>query len=365
MRGPRGGRRPLLLLVLIAIALVVVLAALFTVGPLAHRGEGPPFTGKLNTPLGGRRYRVTAWITAGAPTLQAALKPAAIDEVDADWYMSQADGTVTAGRDEDLALVKPMRKDGLQVFATVTNRATDRSSFDGKIAGAVLASPESRARQVQALVDLAVTKGYDGIDLDWEMVPVADRDAFSAFATELAAALHQQRRLLSVAVFPKTSEPGDWDTQKASDYAALGKAVDEFKVMTYSFSGPWSGPGPQAPLDWTARVLTFAQSVVPARKIYMGTAVLRVRLARRHGHRGAAGPGCGADRQGALQGRARRGLRRGRPELHRRRRGAARALFPGPTGRRSQARQPDAGISRRSAGFRSGRWAARTRRSGG
>ncbi len=247
-----------------------MLAVLFTVGPLAHRSEGPPFTGKLNAPLGDRRYRVTAWITAGAPTLQAALKARAIDEVDADWYMSQADGSVTAGRDEDLALVKTMRKDGLQVFATVTNRATDRSSFDGKIVGAILASSGSRARQVQALVDLAVTKGYDGIDLDWEEVPVADRDAFSAFATELAAALHRQHRLLSVAVFPKTSEPGDWDTQKATDYAAVGKAVDEFKVMTYSYSGPWSGPGPQAPLDWTARVLSFALSVVPAHKIYMG-----------------------------------------------------------------------------------------------
>ena len=33
---------------------------------------------------------------------------------------------------------------------------------------------------------------------------------------------------------------------------------------------PWSGPGPQAPLAWVDRVLTFAESVVPVRKISMG-----------------------------------------------------------------------------------------------
>jgi spore germination protein YaaH len=46
--------------------------------------------------------------------------------------------------------------------------------------------------------------------------------------------------------------------------------VDEFKIMTYSYSGSWSGPGPQVPLAWLDRVLFFAQSKVPARKISMG-----------------------------------------------------------------------------------------------
>ena len=73
-----------------------------------------------------------------------------------------------------------------------------------------------------------------------------------------------------MAVFPKTSEPGRWDSQKSADYHALGQSVDELKVMTYSFSGPWSGPGPQAPLAWTRAVLGFAQSVVPPAKVYMG-----------------------------------------------------------------------------------------------
>ena len=86
----------------------------------------------------------------------------------------------------------------------------------------------------------------------------------------LATALHARHRLLSVAVFAKTFEPGKWDSQKVYDYHALGEAVDELKIMTYSFSGPWSSPGPQAPLGWTRAVIDFARTVVPAKKIYMG-----------------------------------------------------------------------------------------------
>jgi len=112
--------------------------------------------------------------------------------------------------------------------------------------------------------------GYDGIDLDWEALKAADRDRFSSLVEELAAALHAKHRFLSIAVAPKTSEPGEWDNQIFADWDRIGKAVDEFKIMTYSYSGSWSDPGPQAPLAWVDRVLSFAESKVPARKISMG-----------------------------------------------------------------------------------------------
>ena len=86
----------------------------------------------------------------------------------------------------------------------------------------------------------------------------------------LARPCTRTHRLLSVAVFAKTSEPGRWDSQKATDYRALGAVVDELKIMTYSYSGPWSSPGPQAPLAWTQGGDRLRAHLVPARKIYMG-----------------------------------------------------------------------------------------------
>jgi spore germination protein len=251
-------------------AVGLILAVLVTLGlaRLSCRDQQPPFTGRLGEPGGGRAYRVTAWSRGDPASISAALKAKAIDEVDFVWYLSQADGTVTAER-EDLDLVQSTRRNGAQAFATVVNRKPG-GGFDGAIAARILATPASRHAHLEALAKLVVDKGYDGLDLDWELVPVADRDRFSAFVEELASALHQEDRLLSIAVFPKESEPGAWVTQKAADYQRLGAAVDEFKVMTYSYSGGWSGPGPQTPLAWADRVLTFAASQVAPQKVLMG-----------------------------------------------------------------------------------------------
>jgi spore germination protein len=264
---PRRGPRPLFILVLIAALLVVVIAA---VALATHDMKGTEsFSGKVNAPGGGRHQRVTAWLTSTSRSLDTALAAHALDEVDADWYTIGADGAVSAGP-ENLALIVSARAHGVQAFATVTNRPSSRGSFTSSIPRAILSSPARQKRAIAALVALAVAKGYDGIDIDWELVPVAQRNAFSQFVADLATALHARHRLLSVAVFAKTFEPGKWDSQKVYDYHALGAAVDELKIMTYSFSGPWSSPGPQAPLAWTRAVIDFARTVVPAKKIYMG-----------------------------------------------------------------------------------------------
>jgi len=264
-------RERLLALLLLAGVLAVVVALLFTVGPFAtHLGRpGKPPLGYLRTPLGGRQYRVSAWTLGSVASLAAATAARAVDEIDFDWYHAQADGAVTA-ENENLDLVAAARDHDLNIFATVTNTRDAGGSFIRGVAAAILATPELRRRLVSNLVTLVEDKGYDGIDLDWEALKAADRDRFSSFVEELAAALHGKHRFLSIAVTPKTAEPGQWDNQIYADWARIGKAVDEFKIMTYSYSGSWSDPGPQAPLAWLDRVLSFAESKVPARKISMG-----------------------------------------------------------------------------------------------
>jgi spore germination protein len=250
---------------------VLLIVLLFTKGPLAHhlqRPGGDPL-GYIREPLGDRQYRVTAWTIGGGGSLRAAVAANAVDEVDFDWYHSQANGRVRA-QHEDLELVAEAADAGLNVFATVVNSPKSGAAFSRDVAVAILATKATRRRHIEALVRLVKDKGYDGIDLDWEELTAADRDKYSLFVEELAAALHAEKRFLSIAVYPKTSEPGRWPSQQAMDYRRLGAAVDEFKLMTYAYSGPWSGPGPQSPYTWLDQVLTFAQSKVPATKISMG-----------------------------------------------------------------------------------------------
>ena len=143
---------------------------------------------------------------------------------------------------------------------------------------------------------------------------------------------------------PRPPSPASWDSQKVYDYHALGAAVDELKIMTYSFSGPWSSPGPQAPLGWTRAVIDFARTVVPAKKIYMGLPFYGYDW-----HAGGATAVQAADaerpdRGPPLQGRPRRGLGRSRPELHRHPGREARAVVHRPPCARDQARPARVGF---------------------
>ena len=271
VRRARLRRQRLLALLLLAGVLVLLVVLLFTVGPFAtHLGRpGKPPIGYLRQPLGGRRYRVSAWTLGSAASLEAAANAQALDEVDFDRYHAQANGSVTADK-ENLDLVAAARAHDLNIFATVTNTASAGAAFSHGTAAAILASPALRSHLIDNLVTLVEDKGYDGIDLDWEALKAGDRARFSSFVAELAAALHAKHRFLSIAVTPKTGEPGQWDAQIAEDWVRLGRAVDEFKIMTYGYSGSWSAPGPQTPLAWLDRVLSFAEKTVPARKISMG-----------------------------------------------------------------------------------------------
>lgn len=218
---------------------------------------------------GASRQRICAWSRGNAASLERAAAAHALDEIDFDWYHSLADGSLRP-QGENLKLLARARALQVKAFATITNRLTHTTPFDAGIASAILSTAARRRAHVARLVGLCVTKGFDGIDLDWEDMKAADRARFTAFVQELASKLHASGKLLSIAVYPKTSEPGSWDAQRAEDYARLGAAVDEFKVMTYAFSGGWSKPGPQMPLYWAKQVLAFVTSRVPARKVYMG-----------------------------------------------------------------------------------------------
>jgi chitinase len=113
-----------------------------------------------------------------------------------------------------------------------------------------------RAQHEAAIVSLVTSKGYDGIDLDYEHLPDTDKAAFSLFATELGALLHAQGKTLSFAV-------GGLTTAKYShwDYDVLSTAADQLHVMGYDFHYLGSHPGPVAPLGWIKQVLGYINTI--------------------------------------------------------------------------------------------------------
>ncbi len=152
------------------------------------------------------------------------------------------------------------------------------SITDGTGAGhmsAVIRDSSKRAALVDQVVNLVMSNGYDGIDLDFEKFAFSDgqstwaatRPAWVTFIAELGAQLRARGKKLAVAV-PPMGVPGNdyW----VYDWAAIGPHIDKLRIMAYDYS--WCTPGPiGGPLSWVEKVAAYAVSVLPPAKVQLGT----------------------------------------------------------------------------------------------
>ena len=213
-----------------------------------------------------KTYEVTIW----APYLSVLERQTLIAnaeliaEVNPVWYELTSSSEI-AGSVQSPAAFDEARTASIRVVPSLVNGGFDRDRV-----AAIIHDPARRAQHVAEIVALVVDNDFDGIDVDYESLFPEDRDAFSLFIEELAHALHAQDKLLSVAVHAKRDDEGSWAGPQAQDWARLGAAVDEFKIMTYDFHYSTSEAGPIAPLDWIDEVLSYAATVVPPEKTYVG-----------------------------------------------------------------------------------------------
>jgi spore germination protein len=143
------------------------------------------------------------------------------------------------------------------------------NGFDGKLAHSAMVT--NKDTMIANLVKLAKTGGYNGLNLDFEAIEMADRDAYTAFVTELATQLHADGLTLVLSVPAKAADDKSDDWSYPFDYAAIGKVADLLQLMTYDQNGPdWSDPGPVAGADWVESCLKYAVSVVEPSKLLLG-----------------------------------------------------------------------------------------------
>lgn len=172
---------------------------------------------------------------------------------------------------ETAAGMDRLRTLGIPVVPTIANVTNGRWAYDP--VADILHDPAAMTQHVKDIVTLVTQHGYAGIDIDYEDLHGSDRAAFSTFVANLADALHAKHKILSVAVFAKSSDAGDDQRNVAQDYAAIGDAADEVRVMAYDYHWAASAPGPVAPITWVQQVLDYAKTQIPAEKIVLGIPV--------------------------------------------------------------------------------------------
>ena len=162
---------------------------------------------------------------------------------------------------------------GLTVLPAIAD-----GSGKGRMAS-TLADPALRAQHVADIVALVVANGYDGIDLDYEVFAFSDGSSswgatqpnWTAFVTELGAALKAQGKLLAVTIPPPCNTAGSCGPRSGYwvyNIAGIAPAVDRIRIMAYDYHV--NGIGPIAPMPWVRSIVQYSVSVMDPAKLQIG-----------------------------------------------------------------------------------------------
>lgn len=97
-------------------------------------------------------------------------------------------------------------------------------------------SPANRATFIKNIVNMMQARGYDGVDINWEEIGVADDAQFIALIQELRVALDgiNPRPLL-------TMPPTTGADARPELVAKVAQQLDQINLQTYVMSGPYPG----------------------------------------------------------------------------------------------------------------------------
>jgi hypothetical protein len=196
-------------------------------GPRAFR---PPARGQLPPPTPGPKVKVYGYLPYWETDDLAGLPWDRLTDLELFAATADADGSLSATSWWDAAVdaVAIAKVYGVKVHLCAL-------SFDSGAMGALLASSASRASLVENLVSWVEGTGADGVNLDFEGLPVANKQDM----VDLAAALDAAVGDVSLAT-PAVDWAGAWD------YSELSKHADLF-VMGYDYH--WSTSPEAGPVD--------------------------------------------------------------------------------------------------------------------
>ncbi|GMO59892.1 MAG: hypothetical protein Ta2A_05950 [Treponemataceae bacterium] len=111
---------------------------------------------------------------------------------------------------------------------------------------------------------LAAAEDYDGLQIDFELIPKRDGGTFLSFLNELRKGLGNKSLTVALPARTKTIQDDVYD------YKNIGAVVDRIIVMAYDEHWSTSRPGPIASMRWCKNVGQYSLDTLGAEKLVMG-----------------------------------------------------------------------------------------------
>jgi spore germination protein len=181
-------------------------------------------------------------------------------------YQVNPDGGLTAPSGD--SVIQAAREKSVAPMMVVTN-LKEGGGFNSDLAHTILINEKVQDTLLDNIVKI-LANGYYGLDIDFEYIFPYDRESYNNFLRKVTAKLHPLGYIVTTALAPKLSADQSGLLYEAHDYPAHGLIVDHVILMTYEWGFMYGPARAVAPIDQVEKVLQYAVSAIPNKKIFMG-----------------------------------------------------------------------------------------------
>lgn len=190
-------------------------------------------------------------------------------------YQVNEHGTVWGNIDS--RFLAAAEKNHIKIMPLITNQG-----FNSKKTHQLLTDSIATQEAINNMVKVCKQNNFYGLQVDFENVHIADKDAFNDFYKKLATAFHKNNLKISASIFPRNSDDGGksdftravYDMAAGSfDYKVFGEYSDFVSIMIYNQHIGQTTPGPVAAYPWAESIIKYALKYMPSEKISFGVPV--------------------------------------------------------------------------------------------
>lgn len=182
-------------------------------------------------------------------------------------YTVNMDGTLNSI--DDINLIATALAYKVAPMMVVSNIG-ESGGFSSEIAHSILTNEQAQNTFIANVLATLKAKNYYGLNVDFEYIFPYDKQSYNNFIRKLSAVLHSKGYIIITSLAPKTSADQKGLLYEAHDYPVHGALVDRVILMTYEWGYTSGPPLPVSPLNEVQKVLNYAITAIPKRKILLG-----------------------------------------------------------------------------------------------
>ena len=182
-------------------------------------------------------------------------------------YEVKPDGSFRPINDEPL--IAAARAANVAPLMVITN-LREGGGFDSDLAKTILTNEQVQDTLINNVIENLRAKNYTGLDIDFEYVYPENREDYNNFLRKASSRLRPLGYSITTALAPKIAADQPGLLYEAHDYPVHGALVDHVILMTYEWGYTFGPPMAVAPINEVRKVINYAMSAIPRRKILMG-----------------------------------------------------------------------------------------------